>query len=53
VLRDNSVWLRVDQYDRQTGKTNHLTFICALLTERSPSVIVGLETAVEMNLVQI
>jgi hypothetical protein len=34
-------------------QTNGLTFIYALLPEKEPPVIVGLETAVEMNLVQI
>src|SRR5216684_3177501 len=32
---------------------NRLTFIYALLPEREPPAIVGLETAVQMNLVQI
>jgi hypothetical protein len=42
----------VDRYNGQPAN-NRLTFIYALSPEREPPVIVGLETAVEMNLVQI
>src|SRR6266513_3049285 len=42
----------VDRYNGQPAN-NRLTFIDALLPEREPPVIVGLETAAEMNLVQI
>ena len=42
----------VDRYSGQPAN-NGLTFIYALLPEREPPLIVGLETAVEMNLVQI
>src|SRR6266480_980441 len=44
--------LEVDRYNGQPAN-NRLTFIDALLPEREPPVIVGLETAAEMNLVQI
>ena len=43
---------KVDRYNGQPAN-NRLTFIDALLPEREPPVIVGLETAAEMNLVQI
>src|SRR6266513_3485162 len=42
----------VDRYNGQPAN-NRLTLIDALLPEREPPVIVGLETAAEMNLVQI
>jgi hypothetical protein len=42
----------VDRYNGQPAN-NRLPSIYALLPEREPSVIVGLETAVEMNLVRI
>ena len=42
----------VDRYNGQPAN-NRLTFIDALLPEREPPVIVGLETSAEMNLVQI
>jgi len=42
----------VDRYNGQPAN-NRLTFVDALLPEREPPVIVGLETAAEMNLVQI
>ena|SRR5439155_5217026 len=42
----------VDRYNGQPAN-NRLTFIDALLPERGPPVIVGLETPAEMNLVQI
>ena len=42
----------VDRYNGQPAN-NRLTFIYALLPEKEPPAIVGLETAVEMNLVQI
>src|SRR5438132_14383601 len=43
---------KVDRYHGQPAN-NRLTFIDALLPEREPHVIVGLETSAEMNLVQI
>jgi len=42
----------VDRYNGQPAN-NRLTFIYALLPEKEPPAIVGLETAVEMNLVRL
>jgi hypothetical protein len=42
----------VDRYNGQPAN-NRLTFMYALLPEKEPPAIVGLETAVEMNLVRL
>jgi hypothetical protein len=42
----------VDRYNGQPAN-NRLTFIYALLPEKEPPAILGLETAVEMNLVRL